>query len=68
MSGPSVVLIVLVSVPVLLIVVLVAALAGKLARSDGATYPAAFTRAGAVFAAGLTLAAVLTGALAQVLR
>ncbi|MFE2481523.1 hypothetical protein [Streptomyces sp. NPDC001194] len=45
----------------------VAAVAGKLARLDGATYPAACLRAAAAFAAFLTLAAAVTGALAAVL-
>ncbi|MFF2775925.1 hypothetical protein ACFVU3_13535 [Streptomyces sp. NPDC058052] len=44
---------------VLVIAVLAAAGAGKLARLDGATYPAALTRAGIVFAAVLTLAAAV---------
>ncbi|MET9040578.1 hypothetical protein [Streptomyces mirabilis] len=38
--------------------------AGKLARLDGATYPAAVTRAAATFAAVLTVAAAVTAALA----
>ncbi|WP_346012359.1 hypothetical protein [Streptomyces sp. SID3343] len=46
---------------------LAAAAAGVLARIDGATYPAALLRAGATFAAGLTLAAVVTQALTAVL-
>lgn len=37
---------------------LTAAGAGKLARLGGADYPAALTRAGAVFAGTLTLAAI----------
>ncbi|MCX5096054.1 hypothetical protein OOK36_46175 [Streptomyces sp. NBC_00365] len=41
--------------------------AGKLARLDGATYPTALLRAAATFAAVLTLAAALMGALTQVL-
>ncbi|MBK3646713.1 hypothetical protein [Streptomyces sp. MBT33] len=44
---------------------LTAAGAGKLARLDGATYPAALMRAAAAFAAVLTLAAAVTGALAS---
>ncbi|MFF4323288.1 hypothetical protein [Streptomyces sp. NPDC001568] len=44
-----------------------AAAAAKLARLDGATYPAACLRAAAAFAAFLTLVAAITGALAAVL-
>ncbi len=46
---------------------LAAAAAGILARLDGATYPAVLVRAATVFAAVLTLAAAITGALAQFL-
>ncbi|MFJ8697455.1 hypothetical protein [Streptomyces roseolilacinus] len=49
---------------VLVIALLAAAGAGKLARLDGATYPAALTRAAVTFAAVLTLTAAVTGALA----
>ncbi|MFE7539865.1 hypothetical protein [Streptomyces platensis] len=52
---------------VVLIALLAAAGAGKLARLDGATYPTALLRAATTFAAVLTLAAALTGALTQVL-
>ncbi|MFD0210657.1 hypothetical protein ACFVH9_16365 [Streptomyces hirsutus] len=52
---------------VLVIAVLAAAGAGKLARLDGATYPAALTRAATAFAAVLTLATAVTGALAALL-
>ncbi|MFE2729358.1 hypothetical protein [Kitasatospora sp. NPDC059327] len=41
-----------------------AAAAGKLARLDGASYPAALTRAATAFAAVLTLAAATAAALA----
>ena len=41
-----------------------AAVAGKLARLDGASYPAALTRAAAAFAAVLTLAAAVSAAIA----
>lgn len=41
--------------------------AGKLARLDGASYPAALTRAAAAFAAVVTLAAAVTAALAPYL-
>ncbi|MGW4881338.1 hypothetical protein ACWEPI_32865 [Streptomyces sp. NPDC004262] len=52
---------------VILVAMLAAVGAGKLARLDGATYPTALLRAAATFAAVLTLAAALTGALTQVL-
>jgi hypothetical protein len=52
---------------VVLVALLAAAGAGKLARLDGATYPTALLRAAATFAAVLTLAAALTAALTQVL-
>ncbi|GGT45744.1 hypothetical protein GCM10010271_57160 [Streptomyces kurssanovii] len=43
---------------------LAAAVAGKLARMDGATYPAALHRAAVTFAAVLALAATMAGAFA----
>ncbi|MCF3179052.1 hypothetical protein IPZ70_03705 [Streptomyces polychromogenes] len=46
---------------------LAAACAGVLARMDGATYPAAVTRAAAAFAAVLTLSAVVADVLSQLL-
>ncbi|MFJ2730791.1 hypothetical protein [Streptomyces collinus] len=46
------------------VAVMVAATGGYLARRDGASYPAALTRAGVAFAATLTLAAAATAALA----
>jgi len=52
---------------VLVIALLAAAGAGKLARLDGATYPAALTRAATAFTAVLTLATAVTGALAALL-
>ncbi|ATZ22017.1 hypothetical protein SLAV_38955 [Streptomyces lavendulae subsp. lavendulae] len=52
---------------VMVFAVIVAAAAGKLARLDGATYPAACLRAAAAFAAVLTLAAAITAALAAVM-
>ncbi|WP_327350136.1 hypothetical protein OG772_36330 [Streptomyces sp. NBC_01321] len=52
---------------VVVLALLAAVGAGKLARLDGATYPAALMRAAATFAAVLTLAAALTAALAEVL-
>ncbi|GGR05635.1 hypothetical protein [Kitasatospora griseola] len=48
---------------VILVALLTATAAGKLARLDGASYPAALTRAAAAFAAVLTLAAAVTAAL-----
>nr|WP_240657877.1 hypothetical protein [Streptomyces populi] len=48
---------------VIIVALLVAAGAGKLARMDGATYPAALTRAATAFAAVITLAAAITAAL-----
>ncbi|MEU6092772.1 hypothetical protein ABZ865_39655 [Streptomyces sp. NPDC047085] len=52
---------------VVVLALLAAAAAGTLARLDGATYPTALVRAATTFAAVLTLAAVVTGALAQFL-
>ncbi|MFE7543041.1 hypothetical protein [Streptomyces platensis] len=66
MSGLTVVL--LVTTVVVILALLVAAGAAKLARLDGATYPAALMRAVTAFAAVLTLAAAVTGALAAVLN
>ncbi|NED04521.1 hypothetical protein G3I55_22970 [Streptomyces sp. SID6648] len=48
----------------LVLAILVAAAAGKLARLDGATYPAAIQRAAAGFAAAVTLIAAVTAAIA----
>ncbi|MFE9328996.1 hypothetical protein [Streptomyces sp. NPDC006925] len=57
--------IVLLSIVLVTVAALLAAAgAGKLARMDGATYPAALTRAATAFAAVLTLAATATAALA----
>ncbi|MEV4613054.1 hypothetical protein AB0K43_10680 [Kitasatospora sp. NPDC049258] len=53
---------------VLVLALLAATAAGTLARLDGAGYPAALTRAAATFAAVVTLATAVTGALAQCLR
>jgi hypothetical protein len=55
------------AVLVVVIALMAAAVAGKLARLDGASYPAAMTRAATTFAAVLTLAAAITGALASYL-
>ncbi|MBP0454013.1 hypothetical protein J5Y04_31400 [Kitasatospora sp. RG8] len=52
---------------VVVFALLAAAAAGTLARLDGATYPTALMRAATAFAAVLTLAAAVTGALAQFL-
>ena len=52
---------------VLVVALLAAAGAGKLARMDGATYPTALTRAATAFAAVVTLAATITAALAALL-
>jgi hypothetical protein len=65
-SGLAVVLIT--AALVVILALLVAAGAGKLARLDGATYPAALMRSAAAFAAVLTLAAAVTGALSSILN
>ncbi|MEU9411707.1 hypothetical protein AB0E08_39260 [Streptomyces sp. NPDC048281] len=49
---------------VIVVALLAAAAAGKLARMDGATYPTALTRAATTFAAVITLATAVAGALA----
>ncbi|MFG3266225.1 hypothetical protein [Streptomyces bobili] len=60
-----IVAVVLLTIALVLIVgLLVATGAGKLARLDGATYPAALTRAATAFATVITLAAAVTAALA----
>ncbi|MBT1095086.1 hypothetical protein [Streptomyces sp. Tu102] len=64
---PELAVVVFASVLVVILALLTAAGAGKLARLDGATYPAAITRAAAAFAAVLTVAAAVTGALAALL-
>ncbi|MFD5271755.1 hypothetical protein [Streptomyces sp. NPDC058335] len=62
---PRPVAVVLLSIALVLVVaLLVAAFAGKLARMDGGTYPAALARAATAFAAVIALAAVVTAALA----
>lgn len=66
MSGLATVL--LAAAVVLVLAVLVAVGAGKLARLDGATYPAAILRAATAFAAVLTLTAAVTAALAALPR
>ncbi|MER5218282.1 hypothetical protein ABT063_49310 [Streptomyces sp. NPDC002838] len=52
---------------VIVVAVLAAVGAGKLARMDGATYPAALTRAAVTFAAVVTLAATVAGTFATIL-
>ncbi|MFE5521418.1 hypothetical protein ACFQ9Q_27385 [Streptomyces virginiae] len=49
------------------VALLAAAGAGKLARMDKASYPAALTRAAAAFVTVITLAAVVAGTLAAFL-
>jgi hypothetical protein len=60
----TVAVILLTTALVFVIALLGAAGAGKLARMDGATYPAALTRAAVTFAAVLTLAATVASAFA----
>ncbi|MFE5374022.1 hypothetical protein [Streptomyces mirabilis] len=64
----SLTVIVFATVLVIIVAVLVAMGAGKLARLDGATYPAALLRASTAFAAVVTLAAAVTGALAAIVN
>lgn len=52
---------------VIVVALLAAAGAGKLARMDGATYPAALTRAAVTFAAVTTLAATTASVFATLL-
>ncbi|MFI5689492.1 hypothetical protein [Streptomyces sp. NPDC051636] len=59
-------LVLLLAALVILTAIIAAAGAAKLARLDGATYPAAILRAATVFAAVLSLAASLITALAQI--
>ncbi|MFB8033837.1 hypothetical protein ACFC5Z_12910 [Streptomyces sp. NPDC056004] len=60
--------VVLLTTALVIVVALLAAVGtGKLARMDGATYPAALTRAATAFAAVITLAASVTAALAALL-
>ncbi|MEV6409137.1 hypothetical protein [Streptomyces bobili] len=51
---------------VVVLAVLAAAVAGKLARLDGASYPSALMRAASTFLVVLMLAAAVTSALAEV--
>ncbi|MFD3676884.1 hypothetical protein [Streptomyces sp. NPDC058613] len=59
----TVAVVLLITALVILIALLAAAGAGKLARMDGATYPAALTRAANTFATVITLAATATAVL-----
>ncbi|MFG3274899.1 hypothetical protein [Streptomyces luteogriseus] len=52
---------------VLVVALMAAAGAGKLARLDGATYPIALTRAAVTFAAVVTFAATVAGTFATLL-
>nr|WP_202536252.1 hypothetical protein [Streptomyces sp. SID4919] len=52
---------------VIVVALLAAVGAGKLARMGNASYPAALTRAATAFAAVITLTAVVAGALAALL-
>ncbi|MEU0684226.1 hypothetical protein [Streptomyces albogriseolus] len=56
----AVAVVLLATVLVFVVALLAAAGAGKLARMDGSTYPAALTRAATAFATVITLAALLT--------
>jgi len=64
---PGLAVVLLTAALVVVVTLLAAAGAGKLARLEGATYPAALARAATAFAATLTLAAAGTAALAEVL-
>lgn len=64
-SAVTVTVVLLATALVIVIAVLAPAGAGTLARMDGATYPAALTRAAVTFAAVITLAAAVTAALAD---
>jgi hypothetical protein len=59
--------VVLLTIALIIVIALLAAGAGKLARMDGATYPAALTRAAVTFAAVITLAAAVASAFAPLL-
>ncbi|MFF5759820.1 hypothetical protein OHA09_36260 [Streptomyces longwoodensis] len=63
----NVALVLLTTALVITAAVMAAAGAGKLARMDGATYPAALTRAAVAFAAVITLASTVVAALAGLL-
>ncbi|WP_392968498.1 hypothetical protein [Streptomyces sp. LN245] len=57
----------LITALVIVITLMTAAGAATLARLDGATYPTAIIRAATAFAAVITLAAVVTAAIAALL-
>lgn len=60
--------VVLLTTALVIVVALLAAVgAGKLARMDGATYPTALSRAAGAFAAVITLAAAVTVAVVALL-
>ncbi|MFF5161455.1 hypothetical protein ACFY3N_35700 [Streptomyces sp. NPDC000348] len=63
----NVALVLLTTALVVVVAVLAAAGAGKLARLDGATYPTALTRAATAFTTVLTLAVTAAGALTALL-
>ncbi|MGW5768754.1 hypothetical protein ACWEVY_06360 [Streptomyces longwoodensis] len=63
----NVALVLLTTAFVITAAVMAAAGAGKLARMDGATYPAALTRAAVAFAAVITLASTVVAALVGLL-
>lgn len=66
-SAVAVAVVLLTIALVLVIAPLAAAGAGKLARMDGATYPAALTRAAITFATAITLAATVSTTLTALL-
>ncbi|MDX2682177.1 hypothetical protein [Streptomyces soliscabiei] len=63
----TVAVVILTTALVIVIALLAAAGAGKLARMDGATYPTALTRAASAFAAVISLAAAVTVAIIALL-
>ncbi|MFJ6372699.1 hypothetical protein ACIQK5_31515 [Streptomyces virginiae] len=67
MSGLSLTVVLLTAALIVVLALLAATAAGKLARLDGASYPTAITRAATTFAAVLTLAAALSAALGAII-
>ncbi|MFD5633670.1 hypothetical protein ACFWJM_05930 [Streptomyces sp. NPDC127077] len=63
----TVAVVVLSTALVIVVALLAAACAAKLARLDGATYPTALTRAAVAFAAVITIAATATSVFATLL-
>lgn len=63
----SVAVVLLATALVIVFAILAAAGAGKLARLDGANYPATLKQAAAAFAAVITVAAAVTAAYASLL-